>query len=123
MMVSKEESPRKALVGSLVLNASVFLTFWVGSLWWTTVCQNLRLKSHFDLRNFQAPNLKSEKKIGTFCVFFQTLWQGRKFLRISSREKKKFHPLGVIEKASPRHHIKKEEEALLVQMGVRGEAI
>ena len=72
---------------------------------------------------FKHQTSNQKKKIGTFCVFFQTLWQGRKFLRISSREKKKFHPLGVIEKASPRHHIKKEEEALLVQMGVRGEAI
>ena len=80
-------------------------------------------KVSFRPKKFSSTKPQIRKKIGTFCVFFQTLWQGRKFLRISSREKKKFHPLGVIEKASPRHHIKKEEEALLVQMGVRGEAI
>ena len=102
------KNPRKALVGSLALNASVFLTFWVSSLWLVHTEQNLKEKAHFNYSdctykysryNFnlfenhwkqsqEARNLASSKDICDFLCVFQTLCQGRKFLRISSREKK-----------------------------------
>ena len=122
------KNPRKALVGSLALNASVFLTFWVSSLWLVHTEQNLKEKAHFNYSDctdkYSENNLKKHetshqaKIFATFCVFF------KHFAKVGNScgfrvGRKKFRPLGVIEKASPPHHIKKEE-ALLVQMGVRG---